>query len=505
MKSYQFSRRSFMSAIGGSVGLAALLKRVEAQAEGATAPKRLMVVHHPVGTIPRAWIPEGTGATYVSSRLLKPFEDAGLRPDMVPMYPFRFNLGGPGGGHEKGTVVMMTGTPTAITRAGQPETDDPCANGPSIDQLLLSKSADLSGAPIKSLYALCDDRIDQQEISTRCLRYSLRRVPVPNWALGDGPGEENEPMRPRLRPIDLYTDVFGTMMPGSADAEALKKALVAKKSVLDFSLRELARLRTLGPGSSKDLIEAHELAIRDLELEISGLLNSSNDPVACGIMTPPPNVIGGEGSSPDYDSSKLTESDNVLHKQIAELHQSVIRAAFRCDLTRVGMFQFSPGTNHIAFDGLWPDNPKAIYMHHPVSHDVNDGNIDGTVTNKQSQIEFLLRVEEWYAKQTADFINTLKNTQDIYGQPLLDNTIVPYVTEVGRATHRHEEIPVVIFGGKAMGIKGGQFLKPASGLHNDMWLSVAKALGVSKDQLKGERGICFDSGSYSDIIPGLFT
>src|SRR6185503_20036405 len=109
----------------------------------------------------------------------------------------RFPDGGPGGGHERGTVVMVTGNPTAITRAGQPETDDPCADGPSIDQLLLSKSADLSAAPIKSLYALCDDRIDNQEISTRCLRYGLRRIPVAKWALGDGPGMENEPLRPR--------------------------------------------------------------------------------------------------------------------------------------------------------------------------------------------------------------------------------------------------------------------------------------------------------------------
>ncbi len=41
-------------------------------------------------------------------------------------------------------------------------------------------------------------------------------------------------------------------------------------SACSISRCELARMRTLGPGGSKDLIEAHELAIRDLENEDRG-------------------------------------------------------------------------------------------------------------------------------------------------------------------------------------------------------------------------------------------
>jgi hypothetical protein len=47
-----------------------------------------------------------------------------------------------------------------------------------VDQLLLTKSAELAGAPFKSLPALCDDRIDAQEVSTRTLSYSLDKHTV---------------------------------------------------------------------------------------------------------------------------------------------------------------------------------------------------------------------------------------------------------------------------------------------------------------------------------------
>lgn len=505
MRSYKVSRRSFLRGIGGSIGLYTLLRNIEAHAQEATSPARLMVIHHPVGTIPHAWVPQGSGRDYVASRLLAPFEAAGLREDMIPMYPFQFGLGGPGGGHEKGTVVMMTGTPTAMTRAGQPETDDPMANGPSIDQLLLAKSAALSAPPIKSLYALCDDRIDFQEISVRCLRYGTRRIAVGQYAVGspDGAQEENEPLRPRLRPLDLYTDVFGTMMPGGTDREALTRALMAKKSVLDFSLRELARLRTLAPASSLDMIEIHETAIRDLEREIEGLIENGNDAESCGVLMPPPNVVGGEGSFNDYGSEEATTADNDLHEQIGKLHHSIIVAAMRCDLTRVGLFQWSPGTNHIAFEGLWPDNAASIYMHHPISHRVGDADIDGG-SGHPTEMEFLIRVEEWYNEKTAELVAAMKNTTDIYGGNLLDNTVVPYVTEVGRATHRHHDIPVVLFGGKNLGVQGGQYIDMGGqGLHNDMWLTVAQALGVSMDDLRGERGVMYDAGSYNGVISGV--
>jgi len=455
-----------------------------------------------------------SGATFTYSELLKPFEDAGLRGDATILDGLSMaSIDGPGGGHEKGTVIMTTGTPTKLTRTGQTEQDDPMADGPSIDQLLLSMlPKTLGAAPIQSLQTLCDDRIDHQEISCRCLTYSMMRRDVVGV---QGSGQENIPIRPILKPLDLYTRVFGSMMPGTVDPEAVAKNLKAKRSVLDFSLRELARLRTLAPASQKAVIDAHEQAIRDMENEIQGLLATNHDPQSCGVASVPTDIIGGVDDNKDHDNyggkEGATTADDPLHLQIGQLHQSIITAAFRCDLTRVANFQWSPGTNHIAFKGLMPGEANTIYQHHPISHAVAAGDIEASAAARNKDVTFLMNVEKWYNTHTAEFIAKLKTVTDVYGNPLLDNTIVPYITEVARATHDRgppdgPPIPVMLFGGKNLGFKHGKFLRLSTGRpHNDLWLSIAQAFGVTLDQLKGQRGPAFDPKTYSGAIGELFT
>src|SRR4029077_18055082 len=107
-----------------------------------------------------------------------------------------------------------------------------------------------------------------------------------------GASYENTPMRPTLRPLELYTRVFGTVMPGGT-TDALAKPRAPKRSVLDFSLRELARIRTPAPASQKTVLDAHEAAIRDLEKELDG--QGSVTAAGCGIAMPPPDV----GAVPD--------------------------------------------------------------------------------------------------------------------------------------------------------------------------------------------------------------
>ncbi len=91
----------------------------------------------------------------------------------------------------------------------------------------------------------------------------------------------------------------------------------------------------------------------------------------------------------------------MLRSKIAEAPSG--RAARRATLQRRGSGCSSsrpaPTTSPST---AWPDQQGRPTP--AVSYDVNDGNIDGNDSGKQSQIEFLLRVEEWYAAQTASFI-----------------------------------------------------------------------------------------------------
>ena len=53
MTTYRFNRRAFMRGVGGATGLHALLRLSEARAAGEPAPKRFVVVFHPVGGVTR--------------------------------------------------------------------------------------------------------------------------------------------------------------------------------------------------------------------------------------------------------------------------------------------------------------------------------------------------------------------------------------------------------------------------------------------------------------------
>jgi hypothetical protein len=62
------------------------------------------------------------------------------------------------------------------------------------------------------------------------------------------------------------------------------------------------------------------------------------------------------------------------------------------------------------------------------------------------------------------------------GNSVLDYTVVPFLTEVGNASHSRSNKPSLIFGGKALGMKGGQFLNFSTNRPQvDVWLTAAQA------------------------------
>jgi hypothetical protein len=453
---YVTKRRNFLAGVGAA-GIAYFLRSAEARAQGMAKPKRLLVIHHPVGTIKANWTCQGSEADFQLSRILKPFEP--IKSHMVVLDGMDIVAKGVGGGHEQGTVTVMTGVTTQELYPGNGG-DDPKAAGPSVDQIFVKKSKSLQGPPIESLQVSCDDRVDVGEFSTRRLSWAAAAMP----------------MEPYLVPHLTYERVFSTMMPGG-DAGALNRARMLKKSVLDFGLRDLAKLRALAPSSEYERLDAHEDAIRALETELDADPTSSG---SCGldqepeVLTP---FVDGQGNrigNGSYSTTTSNERDDQIHEKIGKLHFSVIRAAFQCDLTRVVTFQWSPGTNHVSFQGMYPGEATSIKMHHPLSHEFNNPDVP----------EFLTNVDAWYSQKTCDLLQTLMDTPDVGGGNLLDNTFIPYVTEVARADHSWNDAPFLIFGGEGVRLQGNRLKKynPRRSV-NDLWLAAAQALDVDMTSL----------------------
>jgi hypothetical protein len=89
----------------------------------------------------------------------------------------------------------------------------------------------------------------------------------------------------------------------------------------------------------------------------------------------------------------------------------------------------------------------------------------------------LIAATRWYCGITATFINGLGAVKEADGSSLLDNTMVPFFSEVGQF-HEHNDVPFILFGGKRFGVSGGRSLNYPGRTPSDVWVSVAKGFGL---------------------------
>jgi hypothetical protein len=74
----------------------------------------------------------------------------------------------------------------------------------------------------------------------------------------------------------------------------------------------------------------------------------------------------------------------------------------------------------------------------------------------------------------ADILAEFKTATDVLGGNLLDHTVIPYVTEIANPGSSHQNLPALVFGGRALGMQAGQF-QTVSGRLNKLWVTLAQA------------------------------
>jgi hypothetical protein len=155
---------------------------------------------------------------------------------------------------------------------------------------------------------------------------------------------------------------------------------------------------------------------------------------------------------------------------------------------RVGTFQFSPGTNHVSFKGMFPNNPDRISMHHPVSHEgaflggASTADPSGLAADDKNRYEFLANVSTWYNTRLADMLKKFKAAQDGFGNSVLDYTVIPYITEVAQSNHARNPKPAFLFGGSKLGLKHGTFQNfSTTRPQSDLFMTAAQALLKNAD------------------------
>jgi hypothetical protein len=518
MKSYRIARRTFLSALGGALGLHTLLRNMEAAAQGVGAPPRFLMIGWPCGTVRYPFVPTGTGSAYTASTtfaepgyIISPFATPELKPHVHILTGF--NMRGllcPGGGaHEAGTPFSTTGASGPGTRSNDGETDDGCAGGPSWDQILLRHTDALKTKGRGYYNVICDSRVDSFEISTRCLSYGYTKQTIEG---ASSPTViENTPLRPTLSPLMAYNDLFGNFMPGGGgtDQAALGRLMVGK-SMLDNSLRELQALWDMAPANERIKIEATMAVIRDEEKMLAERIK--NPPMVQGCMSPsapPADLIGLDGDRNGYGNGGSSEvDDGPTHALVGAAHAGIIRAAFACDLIRVATFQWSPGENHVSFKGADPNNPEKSYQHHPVSHQVLSSQYFKGPRPDTSPLAYdvMTYVQHWYFTETAKFVDGFRTLADPLasdGGTLLERTVMTAVSEIGNPSHDRAGASALIIGGSKLGMQPGGFQDLTDTHHNRIWLTTAQAFLGAEPMSRMADEVFYKEGVTP--IPGVWS
>jgi hypothetical protein len=413
-------RRWFLQAAGGSLALAYWLQRGIARAEGATPPKRLMILHRPNGSIRGDWLRNGQRGP-----ILEPFAPVWSHAVALSGMDVKPGNNGNGDPHGRSLVTIMTGD--HMSSKIPPGSDDGRWNTKeSIDQTWARESAVFNGVPVKSLQVGANGKMSGlQEPQNRTLSYA---------------GAE-QPLYPVINPADVYNRVFGSIVTPGNDA-ALAKLRRRRESVLAFVSKDLARVRKQFPAETRADLDVHEGAIRELEAQLD-----ANPAAMC---TPPAQA----GKLPVGDTAAANTA------RVADAHFAILRAAFVCDLTRMVTFMWATGASAISFSDF------GIGDHHGTSHE-NDR-------------PSLSNADRWYSQHTAPFIQSLIDTPDPAGGKLIDNTLVWYINENAEGwDHAITDMPFVLFGGDGVGLKQrGRVANVKGTTSNDIWLSIASTFGM---------------------------
>jgi hypothetical protein len=450
----RLGRRLFLGGLGAAAGTALFgshLGRL-ARAEG-TAPKRLLIIHKPCGTVPSQYDPTGGERDFTLSPILAPF--APLRDRMVVLegLDIRKMRETPGQDHGNGMVTFMTGGVT-ITADGFRAV---IAERESIDHILSNVPEFVGDTPIPYVQLAADTRSDRDEVFTRVLTYSGRAAPVP----------------PEQRPSAAFSRIFGSLADGGGTAtrEALERARLRKQSVLDFSRNSLARLSARAGAAERERLDAHLEAVRELERRLDGA--DAALPAAC--------------TDPEALSAMLEAVDpsevNAQHAPIGLAHLDIVRTAFQCDLTRIATFQWAAGNSHVNFSGLIDGVENA--GHHNITHSGDNREHDEA------------EIHRWYNEHMASFLTAMRDTPDVDGSSLLDNTLVVVWSEIRLGRHTFDNVPIQLFGGPGVGLEGGRKLGYDGRSTNDLWVAIANALGHPMTTF-GDEERC------EGLLPGVF-
>src|SRR5687767_7738249 len=429
-------RRTFLRGMGASLALPlldAMIPAASAAAKSAALPvKRLGYVFMPMGCDQSRWTPQATdGRLGELSPILRSL--APVKGHVTALTNLELRNAYPGS-HATSNSAFLS-----AAKAKHTESSDYYL-GTTADQLAAQQIGRETQLPSIGLSMDMLQTTGQCDNGYACvyqnnLSWSSPTTPLPSEA------------HPRI----VFERLFGE---GGSLAER-RAALRKRASLLDWITEDIANLkRQLGPGDQAKVSEYLD-TVREVERRIQ---KAEADAADSGLPADLDRPLGVPAAYADH--AKLMFDLQVL--------------AMQGDITRITTFQLARETSNRTYPEIGVSDP-----HHPLSHHGND----------PAKIERMARINQFHVSLFAEFLGKLKATPEGNGN-LLDHSLILYGSGIGNPNvHDHTNLPILVAGGAATGMKGGRHLKyakptPLANLH----LTLLDKVGVHLESFADSRG-----------------
>ncbi len=427
-------RRTFLRGMGGSLALPlldAMRPALASAARAGSAPvRRLGYVFMPMGADLPRWTPPGGEKLEQLSFIL---DSLGPVKDQVSVLTNMELENAYPGTHATSNSAFLS-----CARAKHTESNDYFL-GTTVDQVAARQIG--GGTQLPSLELAMDmmQTVGQCDNGYACvyqnnLSWSSPTTPLPAEA------------HPRI--------VFEMLFGEGGSPEDRRSALRKRASLLDFVRDDLNRLnRALGPADRAKVshyLESVREVERRIQISESGIAGN-----------PLPDLERPSGAPASYaDHARLMFDLQLL--------------AFQGDVTRVVTFQLARETSNRTYPEIGVPDP-----HHPLSHHGND----------PEKIARMAKINRFHVSLFAEFLEKLQGTPEGAGS-LLDHTLILYGSGMSNPNvHDHTNLPVLVAGGSAAGMRGGRHIRfaepaPLANLH----LTLLEKAGVQLEKFADSTG-----------------
>ena len=400
-------RRTFLRGTAATLALPLLDAMTPAFATPAARPVRLAFIEVPNGIMMDKWTPATEGANFALTSVLEPlaqFRDrmlvlSGLDQQQSAALGFEI-----AGDHPRACTAWLTGAHAKMTAGAD------LRAGISVDQVAAREFGKYTQL------ASLEVGLESSEVVGSCeSAYSCAYYNTISWR------NETTPLPMENRPRAIFERLFGDA--GASDPAARLALRQEDRSILDSIAEEVKRLRGVLGGADRSKIDQYLEALRDLERRMQLAEKQDHHEL--------PQIAGPIG---------IPQVFSEYYKLMTDL----MVLAWQTDMTRVCTFQIGHEMSGRAY-------PEVGFgdAHHAVTHHQGD----------PEKIEKTTKINVFHTKMLAYYLDRLRATPDGDGS-LLDHAMILYGSALSDGNlHLYTNLPLLLVGGGAAGIKGGRHIR----------------------------------------------